>query len=203
MVHPFGKWLRAKAARAAGTAAAAIAVLSLTVAAQAAPFNVNLVGSPQAVAGGFQFNYELVLAQTEAFEAGDYFTVYDFAGFTGVSAAPAGWSFQSLPSGVTPASQLVTENPVTPNLTVTYHGAGSLGAGTYTGFSAVSNVGGVQPGKFSIKGTDNGQIKGVFEGNGVAGVPVPEPGTMTLLGMAGLMGAGAAFRRGRRSGSAA
>ena len=158
------------------------------------PFNVNLVGNPSPLANGtFLFNYELVLVgQTEQFTNGSYFTVYDFAGLVSGS-APAGWTFSSALTGQTPASQAITESPVVPNLTFTYNGATPLADNTFSGFSAVSTMGGVQPGKFSLRGFDADSTPGPFEGNGVAGVPVPEPGTLGLLaiGFAGATFAGA------------
>jgi hypothetical protein len=178
-------------------AAIGLGLLALgTRPAQADPFNVNLtMSSPTDLGSGtYRYDYELVLAGTEQFTLGDYFTIYDFAGFTGTTGTPAGFTASSNLIGQTPATQIVADNPTIPNITFTKVSGGSLGAGTYGGFFGVSTLDLPVAGTFSIAGTDNGRFVGAFEGNGITGVPsVPEPGMVAFaatsgMGLLGMMG---------------
>src|SRR5262245_56574393 len=94
-------------------------------------------------AGNYRFTYAIVLPTDSQLQAGDYFTIYDFAGFVASSnAQPDGWAFSTANSGPTPAFLTPDDDPNVPNLTFTY--GGSTMDGTKAGlgnFWAVSQYG--------------------------------------------------------------
>src|SRR5438552_2623385 len=48
--------------------------------------------SPSPSAGGFTWTYDAILHSEQKVQTGDFFTIYDFFGYTGVHSEPAGWS---------------------------------------------------------------------------------------------------------------
>jgi len=139
----------------------------------------------------------------------DYFTIYDFAGFTGAAdvVSPAGWAFEALPVGATDTHVSPTDNGGLVNL-VWYYIGGSPTPGPFVlgGFSAKSTFGDLNnSGEFTSEDTQQG---GPNDGQtsasiGRIAVPtgiVPEPASLLLLGT-GL--AGFVTSRFRRSRSAA
>ena len=152
------------------------------------------------VGSEFLWEYTADVTVSQYVDTGDYFTIYDFAGYVpGSDITPAGWSFSTLLTGVTPVGLVVTDNPGLPNLTWTRTGgvipsntnlglfkAKSLyGAQTLTGYSAMGH-------KYHPDFIDNGRPT-MNKGEIIAPV-VPEPGTMALLGL----GAAPLLRRLRR-----
>lgn len=119
----------------------------------------------------------------------DYFTIYDFAGFTGVHSEPAGWGFQSLAVGSTPSDVVPTDNPAIVNLTWYRTGTTLLGPQTPIGtFSAQSTLGAGALVSYTSSGTRN---SGASAGTTVSSIgtvlapvgTVPEPASFGLLGM--------------------
>ncbi|MBN9523281.1 PEP-CTERM sorting domain-containing protein [bacterium] len=80
--------------------------------------------------------YAVVLPAESMLKAGDYFTIYDFAGLIdGSNGQPAGWTFSTQLLGPTPNRLDPDDNPTLMNLTWTYTGpdmsAGQTGLGNF------------------------------------------------------------------------
>jgi len=104
------------------------------------------------IAGGCEFSYNVSIASGSRVNTGDYFTIYDFQGLiAGSEFAPADWSISTAFVGVTPASQIVPDNPGIENITFTYTGAATL-------FGPIDPVGGI--GAFGADSTICGQTSG-------------------------------------------
>jgi len=161
---------------------------------------------------GKVFTYTASLASSNPgssqLQSGDFFTIFDFAGFTGPSdvVTPTGWVFLAVqnvgsPLGL-PPSQNPPDSPALPNLTWQYtdgtvtsnNGVTVPIAGT---FSAKTTLTGVKTGNYSSQ--DHELVGSTFGPSGHtagASVPVPLPATanmgLVLLGSVGGLGA---FRR--------
>jgi hypothetical protein len=165
--------------------------------------------------GTFTWDYDAELNAAQNVVNGDFFTIYDFAGFVpGSALAPSSaWSFSSASMGVTPTPLLPLINlpggiPDTalPNLTWTYlpanpntiiSGAADLGT-----FSAISKYSAIATSAFSGQGTEKaGPTAGSKVDNfGWEATPaVPEPCTMALLGLGAAPLLGGLRRRSRKS----
>jgi hypothetical protein len=155
--------------------------------------------------GGTTFEYSVEIAGTTTVKDGDYFTIYDFVGFTGVVVAPAGWTPSTAGTGVTPPGQLLTDNPLIPNVTFTYSGADidgpvfpvdAFGAFQIESLYSVQNPGGKyasQAHKNNPGQPDDGTDQ---QNQGVVVVPnaVPEASSLMLLAT-GLVPLGIMLRR--------
>ncbi|CAN5597477.1 hypothetical protein BH20VER1_BH20VER1_10080 [soil metagenome] len=95
---------------------------------------------------------------------GNYFTIYDFAGFVpGSATQPAGWLFSSSLIGVTPPTVLPNDDPGIFNLTWTYVGTTTLIGPDFLGiFSAVSNTDQLTSANFTARAT---RSSGPFAGS--------------------------------------
>ncbi len=131
----------------------------------------------------------------------DYFTIYDFAGFTGAHTEPAGWTFLSQAIGPTDSNIVAADTSIA-NLTWYYTGGGAplIGPFVLSGFSATSTFTGSNPlGQWSSEDTQNGGMNdgttNAATGKVVVPANVPDSGsTLMFLGM-GLLGAAWARRR--------
>src|SRR5215467_4991710 len=66
----------------------------------------------------FTWTYSASLTNDETLQNGNFFTIYDFAGFvSGTNFQPANWVFSSAMTGKTPAKVTPTDDPNIPNLT--------------------------------------------------------------------------------------
>jgi hypothetical protein len=170
---------------------AAVLVLGLTAGpARAGLLPVTVTITPEA--GNFRFTYAIVLPTDSQLRTGDYFTIYDFAGFVGgTNVQPDGWNFSSLNTGPTPAHLSPDDDPTVPNLTWTY--AGPTVDGTKAGlgnFWAVSLYGTTTDSLFTA--LTHRTSDGKFDSNitpTTVPVPappppgVPEPATFILAGL--------------------
>ena len=157
----------------------------------------------QPEATNFRWTYSVVLPTDMKLQAGNYFTIYDFAGYvdgTGMvtAAGPAEeyakyWTVSSSPTGKTPNKLTPEDNPDIANLTFTYNGpdipAGQLTLGN---FVATSQYGKTTTGLFTgtnpraADGITDSNITDTFvpTGEEVPGpIGTPEPATMVLAGL--------------------
>jgi hypothetical protein len=152
------------------------------------------------VGSEFLWEYTADVTVSQYVDAGDFFTIYDFAGYVpGSEITPAGWAFSTALTGITPSGLILTDNGGLPNLTWTRTG-GVIPTETNLGlFSARSIYGGQVLTNYAAMAhkdhpgfIDNGRPT-MNKGEIIAPV-VPEPGTMALLGL----GAAPLLRRLRR-----
>ena len=114
--------------------------------------------------GNYKWSYEGQLNPAQKVLSGDFFTIYDFAGFVpGTTLQPADWSFSWSNTGVTPTGLLplinipggITDNPGIPNLTWTYTGSGTIaGPADLGAFSAESVYGDNTISPFAAEATE-------------------------------------------------
>jgi MYXO-CTERM domain-containing protein len=135
----------------------------------------------------FKWTYKVEVDAVQKVLTGDYFTIYDFAGFTGAAGAPAGWALLTAPLGSTPGSVLPDDDGGLLNLTWTRTGGTVTGPedlGLFWANSAYSEI-----------TTDNftGSAHRVSNGSGIANIGTvdvpsgtPEPCSMALLGLGAL-----------------
>lgn len=93
----------------------------------------------------FTWTYTAALTNDETLQSGNFFTIYDFAGYvSGTNFQPANWVFSSANVGVTPSRVTPTDNPSIPNLTWTYTGPnvgpGPVDLGLFGADSTFSNA---------------------------------------------------------------
>lgn len=161
----------------AGTAAAGILPLSVTV-------------TPEA--GNFRWTYAVILPTDMKLQAGDYFTIYDFGGLVdGTIVAPEDWSGTVGNAGPIPIGLHPNDSVGLPNLTFKYSGptvpSGQIGLGN---FWAVSTVGTAAVTEFTAqnRAVSSGELDRNIVGTIAPGVPdpidppsgVPEPTTLAL-----------------------
>lgn len=154
-----------------------------------------------------RFSYAVVLPTDTQLVAGNYFTIYDFAGYVpGTAAGPDGWAFSLSNVGPTPELTDPADDPGVPNLSWTYTGPGQPGPARPGDFSAASAYWDATPSFFTAR---NLTLAGRVDTNitttlvpvgpqAPTGPTVPEPGTL-LLAAAGLPLAGLVGRRRSRS----
>jgi hypothetical protein len=170
------------------------AFAALLAAASSANASITVVLDGMTPSGSnVSYNYTMQQTADDTLFTGDYFTIYDFRGF--VSATPAlGFTFSTQNTGITPASQIITDDPGIIN--VTFTAAAPNSSSNIPGFSIVSSL--QTPAVFDdFSGRNHKTTGSANEANGevlVPGSAVPEPATMGLMGGA-LLGLGLLARR--------
>src|SRR5262245_9326336 len=158
-------------------------------------------------ADNFRYTYGVVLTTDSYIHNGDFFTIYDFAGFVqGTDVAPEGWTF-SYGVGKTPGDTTPLDDPNISNLTWTWTGDKVSGQKGLGNFSVVSQI--AEPDFDSFTGRTNREVEDRIDHNITdtlvpAGEPpppptdTPEPATLALAGLGlPLLGLARALRRRR------
>jgi hypothetical protein len=136
----------------------------------------------------FRWTYAIVLPTDSQIRTGDYFTIYDFAGFNPNSnSQPSDWVFTTQNVGPTPPDVLPTDDAAVPNLSWQYTGptvtTGQIGLGN---FWALSDYGSAVDSFFtaSTHRTSDGKLDNNITSTTVP-VPAaaPEPATLALVGL--------------------
>ena len=156
-----------------------------------------LIGSPVQVGSLFRYDYSATLAADQQLQTGNYFTIFDFNGFTGFGTVGAGFTASSSPTGMTPNDVLPTDSASVPNATFIYNGptlnnppSGGQGVATELGtFQIFSrfNVGTDFLSFVSRAVKNNGPAAGTTISNvgsvtGPGAVPEPSVWAMLLIG---------------------
>jgi hypothetical protein len=118
--------------------AAAVAAVALGSQAQAGLLPISVTITPEA--GNYRWTYAIVLPTDMKLQSGNYFTIYDFAGYIpGGESAPEGWTLSVSNDGGTPDRLKPDNDPNLPNLTWTYTGptipSGQIGLGNFWAYS--------------------------------------------------------------------
>ena len=152
------------------------------------------------VLGVYTYSYDMALAIPEVLANSDYFTIYDFNGFTGVAdvSAPGDWTFATSANGATPPLTNPTDTSL-PNVTFTWTG-GTVTAPAEIGiFSLKSTVAPVLKGTQYAGYLNGGDDQFLHTLTGPAAVP--EPATTVPFVIGGLALLGLAVRKTRRASS--
>jgi hypothetical protein len=186
----------------AASALGCLVILAAVNPAQAGLMPVSVTVTPEA--DNYRWTYAIVLPTDSQLQAGNYFTIYDFAGFVPGSAhMPAGWEFSYGNIGPTPPGVVPTDDPDVPNLHWYYNGAtitdGQTGLGN---FWAISSYDGPVDSYFTARTnrTSDGHIDTNITTTTVPvpGPQVPEPATLAMAGLGlPLVGFGVWARRHR------
>lgn len=194
----------------------AAAMLVASGSAQASLIPVLIDGSPTDLGSSvFAYNYEATLASDAGLRPGDFFTIYDFANFFGVTNTPANFTFSTANVGVTPGNVIPNDDPALVNVTFTYTGPNfnydENGANNsevdFSPFTILSRSGIAGLDSFtSLTVKNNGPARGTSIGTvGEVAVPllsggggsfVPEPASWAML-VAGFGIVGGSMRRRR------
>jgi hypothetical protein len=150
-------------------------------------------------AGGHTWTYRVSLPQSVRVAPGDFLTIFDFGGFTGVQSAPANWTYVGALEGPVPVLIAVpADDPAKTNLSWRYDGTSPIiGTAQDLGdFRAESTASLPVDSWFASESTrnDGGLLDGTPISN-LAIIPVPlapelgipEPGTIGLLAVGSVM----------------
>jgi hypothetical protein len=185
-------------------------------AAHAAPFTINLISTAEQLLGG-AFVYQVDLADNESLVNGDFISIFDFGAFGNVTSTQAGFVFNnplvSPPALAGPTPGLLApppagaDDPGMANLQATYTGTtitgGSFNITAQSPFADIradfsygqtSDLAGVVTGKITTV-TPVETPGGVLLARPAQVEVIPEPGTVTLLGMGALGALGMVRRR--------
>ena len=187
----------------------AIGLFGMTAPAVRADISPSAFGTADLGGGLTRFDYEITVSSTQRIETGDYFTIYDFAGYqAGSAVAPANWAISEQNLGIDVTGQddsADADSASIPNLTFTYTGVPTINGEVVLGtFSATTDLSGpvvAVADKFSGRGTQ--KLTGLKNGNTTnlllpSASTVPEPISMALL-LPGLAPVAMAIRRRRKS----
>ena len=141
--------------------------------------------------GNYRWTYAIVLPTDSQIRTGDYFTIYDFAGYVPDSnSQPANWVFTTRNLGPTPRDVLPMDDPAVPNVSWKYTGptvtTGQIGLGN---FWALSTYGQSADSFFTASthrtsdGRRDNNITTTTVPVPVATPSVPEPATLALVGL--------------------
>jgi hypothetical protein len=183
---------------------AACATLLVTATAAHASITPTWI-STTAIGGGlYDFTYYATLSADQSLAATDYFTIYDFVGFSGFGATPADWTPTSQLTGITPATTLPNDDAAVPNVSFIYTGATinavadpvAINLGLFHVLSRYNKLNFDDFTSFAQR--NNGERIGsdvATIGTDAVIVPgIPEPATWSIM-IAGLAMTGAAMRR--------
>ena len=177
------------------------ALVLVVLAARAEAGLLPTSSSAQADGSNTRYTYGVVLTSDSTLKTGDFFTVYDFPGaVTGTNVQPAGWTFSSANTGMTPPGINVTDNAAVPNATWTYSGptlTGQMGMGNFMLDS--TNTPSTTPTSFAaltqraIDGQNESTATTTLTPSSQVTIQsIPEPATLALVGIglpfAGLFG---------------
>lgn len=201
-------------ARALSLAAAGAAVALTASSANAGLLPVSVTVQPEA--GNFRWTYSVVLPTDMKLQAGNYFTIYDFAGYKAGSAMVTSaspdpsfsqyWAVTTSNVGPTPDRLNPQDDPNLTNLTFTYNGPtipnGQLSLGNFVATSAFSDTASsffTATNPRAADGNIDSNITGTLvpTGEEIPGPPgTPEPTTLVLAGLGlPIIGLGRYFRR--------
>jgi len=143
----------------------------------------------------FQWNYSVNVTLDQQVRTGDFFTIFDFAGFVpGSAMQPEGWLFSSSLIGLTPPTVLPQDDPGIFNLTWTYVGTTPIVGPQFLGiFSAISDTNQLGIDNFAARATrSTGSLAGTpIDNIGLIAVPVPEMSALApIIGVSGLAALG-------------
>lgn len=140
----------------------------------------------------FRWSYAIVLPTDSELRNGDYFSIYDFAGFvSGSDVAPSGWSFSTANVGPVPPGVLPTDDAAKPNLTWTYTGptlnVGQIGLGNFMATSSYQDRAESFFTARTHRASDGKRDTNITYTDvpvpGGGGVNVPEPATLLMAGV--------------------